>query len=46
MNTFRKIGALSLALVAAFSCGPQEWDNTPYQPDPILPEFQKLKGSE
>ena len=43
MNTFRKIGALSLALVAAFSCGPLEWDNTPYQPDPILPEFQKPK---
>jgi hypothetical protein len=41
MKSFRKIGLLALAL-SAVACGlPDEWDNTPYEPDPILPEFQK-----
>lgn len=34
---------LALAFAAMVSCGPMEWDNTPYQPDPILPEYQKPK---
>lgn len=43
MKSFGKIGMLALTLMATLSCGPMEWDNTPYEPDPILPEFQKPK---
>jgi endonuclease/exonuclease/phosphatase family metal-dependent hydrolase len=43
MKSFGKIGMLALTLMATLSCGPMEWDNTPYEPDPIFPEFQKPK---
>jgi hypothetical protein len=36
MKSFRKIGLLALAL-SAVACGlPDEWDNTPYTPHPVL----------
>jgi len=46
MKSIVKFGILALTLSVA-SCGmPDQWDNTPYTPDPILPEFQKPKSVE